>query len=159
MLSSPRSHIKDTHTFKTSLYVYYDDTDAGGVVYHANYLKFAERARTEMLRSLQLGHTVLRKKYGIVFVVRSCTIDFLKPAHLDDRLTVLTSVRRVMGPVIKIEQQIVRAVEASPLVDVEVLCRLAVTTACINSCGEVILVPQDVSSILSAMPALVATAV
>ena len=70
--------------------VYWEDTDAGGVVYYANYLKFMERARTEWLRSLGYEQQVLRETHGVVFVVRRVEIDYLAPARLDDLLTVTT---------------------------------------------------------------------
>jgi acyl-CoA thioester hydrolase len=68
--------------------VYWEDTDASGIVYYANYLKFLERARTEWLRSLGQDQTRLAREAGIVFVVRSIATDFLRPARLDDELTV-----------------------------------------------------------------------
>ena len=141
--------LSDVVPFRMSLRVYYEDTDAAGIVYYANYLKFAERARTDMLRSFQIDHTSLRKKHDVVFVVRSCTIDFLKPGYLDDRLTVLTSIRRVMGPVVKMDQQIVRVTDVASSVNSEVLCALAVTIACVNSSGEPVILPRDVQAILS----------
>ena len=70
--------------------VYYEDTDAGGIVYHANYFRFAERARTEWLRLLGFEQKKLRETQGIIFVVRRAEIDFHKPAHLDDELIVET---------------------------------------------------------------------
>ena len=70
--------------------VYWEDTDAGGVMYYANYLKFMERARTEWLRSLGFEQQVLRESHGVVFVVRRVEIDYLAPARLDDLLTVTT---------------------------------------------------------------------
>jgi acyl-CoA thioester hydrolase len=77
--------------------VYYEDTDAAGIVYHAAYLRFAERARTEMLRSLGFGHAELRRDHGVVFAVRRCSIDFVAPARLDDLLTVETAPERLGG--------------------------------------------------------------
>ena len=68
--------------------VYYEDTDAGGVVYHAAYLRFFERARTEYLRRLGFCHEELREKWGVFFVVRSLSAEYLRPAHLDDMLRV-----------------------------------------------------------------------
>ncbi|SEP61817.1 acyl-CoA thioester hydrolase [Ectothiorhodospira magna] len=68
--------------------VYYEDTDAGGVVFYANYLKYMERARTEWLRHLGIGQTRLRQTQGVIFAVRSVTLDYLRPARLDDRLQV-----------------------------------------------------------------------
>lgn len=68
--------------------VYWEDTDAGGVVYHARYLAFLERARTEWMRDRGFGQEYLRHEHGLVFVVRSMQVDFLKPARLDDVLQV-----------------------------------------------------------------------
>ncbi len=68
--------------------VYWEDTDAGGVVYHAQYLAFLERARTEWMREQGYGQELLRKEHGLVFAVRSMTLDFLMPARLDDALAV-----------------------------------------------------------------------
>lgn len=68
--------------------VYYEDTDAGGVVYHANYLKFAERARTEALRQVGISQQELLATHKIAFAVRTCHIEFFKPARLDDLLTI-----------------------------------------------------------------------
>lgn len=75
---------------RTQYRVYYEDTDAGGVVYYANYLKFAERARTEWLRDLGFDHSELRRAHGLLFVVRHVGIDYLSPARLDDLITVET---------------------------------------------------------------------
>jgi acyl-CoA thioester hydrolase len=86
--------------------VYYEDTDAAGVVYHANYLRFAERARTEMLRSLGLEHGALSAREGLVFTVRRCVVDYLAPARLDDRLEVRTSLARLGGASVDLEQRI-----------------------------------------------------
>ena len=155
-LSLSHHNSSDAPDFRMSLRVYYEDTDAAGIVYYANYLKFAERARTEMLRSFQIDHAALRKKYDIVFVVRSCKVDFLKPGYLDDRLTVLTSIRRVMGPVVKMDQRIVRA--ASSVIS-ETLCKLTVTVACVNSDGEAVIIPQEVQEILSSAMTSAAEAV
>ncbi len=68
--------------------VYYEDTDAGGIVYHANYLRYFERARTDWLRSLGAVHTELEARHGLVFVVRDIGIDYCAPARLDDELIV-----------------------------------------------------------------------
>ena len=73
--------------------VYWEDTDAGGVVYHAQYLAFLERARTEWLRALGLGQERLRMEHDLVFAVRAMRIDFRAPARLDDRLEVSVAVR------------------------------------------------------------------
>jgi acyl-CoA thioester hydrolase len=70
--------------------VYYEDTDAGGIVYHANYMKFAERARTELLRIAGYNHRQILTEYNIIFVVRHAEIDYRAPARLDDSLKVHT---------------------------------------------------------------------
>lgn len=72
--------------------VYYEDTDAGGVVYHASYLKYAERGRTELLRFLGFENTSLQDRYGIIFVVKLLNADYIKTAHLDDLLRIQTSI-------------------------------------------------------------------
>ncbi|MGB4102050.1 MAG: tol-pal system-associated acyl-CoA thioesterase [Alphaproteobacteria bacterium] len=82
-----------THVFP--LRVYYEDTDAGGVVYYANYLRFFERARTEFLRSFGVAQQELRRTHSLIFAVRSCEVDYLAPAFLDDMLQVVTEIRAV----------------------------------------------------------------
>lgn len=79
------------HEHAFALRVYYEDTDAGGVVYNANYLKFAERARTEMLRNAGLNQTEIRKSHNMVFVVTKANIVYKRPAFLDDMLVVKTA--------------------------------------------------------------------
>ncbi|MEO1020347.1 MAG: YbgC/FadM family acyl-CoA thioesterase [Pseudomonadota bacterium] len=88
--------------------VYYEDTDAGGVVYHANYLKFAERARTEWLRSIGLDHQTLRQRFAVVIVVAELEATFKKPAALDDELVVESGGVQMRGPRITIGQRILR---------------------------------------------------
>ena len=73
--------------------VYWEDTDAGGVVYHAQYLAFLERARSEWMRAQGYGQELLRREHGLVFAVRAMTLDFLAPARLDDALAVSASLR------------------------------------------------------------------
>ena len=77
------------------LRVYYEDTDAAGIVYYANWLRFLERGRTELLRLLGQQHTALREERGVNWVVRRCTIDYLKPARLDDAIEIVTELRRI----------------------------------------------------------------
>jgi len=79
-------------TFEWPVRVYYEDTDAGGVVYYANYLRFMERARTEWLRSLGFGQEALMRDPGILFAVRTVEIEYLAPARFDDALRVLTDI-------------------------------------------------------------------
>ncbi len=123
-------------TFVLPLRVYYEDTDAVGVVYYANYLKFAERARTEMVRTLGVEQEALRQNHGIVFVVRSCAIDFLRPARLDDLLVVETRVCRVSGARVDLQQEIRRIADPSALTNGELLVTLSVRLASLNRTGR-----------------------
>ena len=90
------------------LRVYYEDTDAGGVVYHAAYLRFAERARTEMLRCLGIDHGGLRARFGLIFAVRRCVVDYRAAARLDDLLEVATSLERQGGASLDLCQRMTR---------------------------------------------------
>jgi acyl-CoA thioester hydrolase len=100
------SGVIEGNTHRWAVRVYYEDTDAGGIVYHANHLKFAERARTEMLRCLGLDHRVLRERFGLAFAVRRCVADFRAPAHLDDLLEVETRPTRIGGASLDLIQDI-----------------------------------------------------
>lgn len=83
--------------FTWPLRVYWEDTDAGGVVFYANYLKFFERARTEWLRSLGIEQQALTDATGVVFIVRSTSVEYNAPARLDDQIEIRTTIERV-GP-------------------------------------------------------------
>src|SRR5260221_8521934 len=108
-----------------ALRVYYEDTDAAGIVYYANYLKFAERARTEMLRLLGFEQDALRRATGHVFAVRHCSADYLAPARLDDELTVESRLTALGGASPAIDQRIDCAEQ--------VLRRLALRLACLDA--------------------------
>ncbi|MGI8560546.1 MAG: tol-pal system-associated acyl-CoA thioesterase [Luteimonas sp.] len=88
--------------------VYWEDTDAGGVVYHAQYVAFLERARTEWLRSLGYGQELLRDTHGLLFAIRSMRIDFRQPARLDDALQVSVALRQCRRASALFEQEIRR---------------------------------------------------
>jgi tol-pal system-associated acyl-CoA thioesterase len=103
--------------------VYFENTDAGGVVYHGEYLKFMERARTEWLRHLGYDHQVLARDHKVIFVVSAIAVDFMKPARLDDNLAV--SVRlESLGRVRCVFEQEIRRED-------EVLVKARVTVACL----------------------------
>ena len=87
--------MKKNAIFTLPVRVYFQDTDAGGVVYHANYLNFMERARTEWLRTHGFSNAGLMKELGVVFVVRSLKLDYLKPALLDDLLDVTAQIKDI----------------------------------------------------------------
>ena len=106
-------------TFSFPVRIYYEDTDAGGIVYYANYLKYAERARTEFLRHLGLNQEEMLKKDGKGFVVRDCNISYKSPAKLDDALNITCKVTEVKGVSLKMEQKLYRGEN--------VLCEISIT--------------------------------
>ncbi|WCE30722.1 tol-pal system-associated acyl-CoA thioesterase [Vibrio sp. SCSIO 43137] len=111
--------------FRWPVTVYYEDTDAGGVVYHSNYLKYFERARTELLRSVGVSQQVLLEQQT-GFVVRHMDIDFLLGAKLDEHLTVVTTIAELKKASISFCQEMVNH-------QGDVLCRATVKVACVNS--------------------------
>ena len=116
--------------------VYYEDTDAGGLVYHANYLKFAERARTEMLREARIEQLILRNDYNIQFVVKNLYIDFFKPAQLDDLLTIKSIILKVSSAKVIMEQTI--------YIKMILLAKIDVTLGSINTEGKPSRLPKIV---------------
>jgi acyl-CoA thioester hydrolase len=93
-----------THVFP--LRVYWEDTDAAGIVYYANYLKFMERARSDLVRRAGVDQAELLREDGIMFPVRRCEVDYLSPARLEDELEVVTTVRKLGGASIDLDQDI-----------------------------------------------------
>ena len=89
------AHAESTSVFSWQVRVYYEDTDAGGVVFYANYLKFFERARTEWLRHAGIGQQALMLSDGVMFVVSSTGVDYFSPARLDDELKLTVTVERL----------------------------------------------------------------
>lgn len=118
----------NSNTFQWPVRVYYEDTDAGGVVYHASYVRFLERARTERLRSLGLEQDALRVGEGIVFAVKSLSMDFLKPARFNELLWVDASVVEVKRASLVFQQEIVRQNAAR-----ELLCKASVRVVCLEA--------------------------
>lgn len=105
--------------------IYYEDTDAGGVVYHANYLNFFERARTEMLRHFGFEQDQLKEESEVLFAVRSLNIDYLKPAKFNDFLNIVTKITDCRKTWMMFEQTLMR--------DDEVLCQAHIRIACIDA--------------------------
>lgn len=121
--------------------VYQEDIDAGGIVYHSNYLKYAERARTEWLRGYHLNQSALSKQEKIYFVVSDLTIRYLKPAFLDDELEVQSGAAYVKGIRLVIPQKIYRQ---------DVLCvDMMVSLALINNHGRPVRLPQKIAKIFT----------
>lgn len=106
-------------THNLPIRIYYEDTDAGGIVYHASYLRFCERARSEMLRAVGYNNAQFSKKTGLLFVVRHATLSYHKPAYLDDALMVKTSLKKLGGASALLQQDIYRDDEL--LVEVEIV--------------------------------------
>jgi acyl-CoA thioester hydrolase len=102
--------------------VYYEDTDAGGVVYYANYFKFTERARTEWLRALGFEQTDLAANDGVIFVVRSTAIDYLKPARFNDSLQVSVELIKVGAGQIDLVQRVIRNDDLLAKASVKIAC-------------------------------------
>ena len=100
-----------TNSFKYEVKIYYEDTDAGGVVYYANYLKFLERARSEAIYELGLTNKKLLEKYGILIIVKSCNINYKKSARLEDKLNIFSSVKSITKTSLIMKQTIKRKEE------------------------------------------------
>jgi acyl-CoA thioester hydrolase len=124
-----------------ALRVFYEDTDAAGIVYYANYLRFVERARTEMMRLLGYEHSALRESTGVNWTVRHCAIDYKRPARLDDLLVVDSTILSLGGASLDIEQ-IVRKAD-------EVLVTAMLKLACMRSDGRPARLPGGLRESLS----------
>ena len=108
--------------FSWPVRVYYEDTDAGGVVYYANYLKFFERARSEWLRGVGLNQDKLAQEEGLIFVVRRALLDFVRPARLDDLLEVTVEPRKVGRVYVDLAQQARCGVQVLARAEIRVAC-------------------------------------
>jgi len=108
--------------FSWPVRVYFQDTDAGGVVYHANYVNFMERARTEWLRSFGYSNAGMMKELGVMFVVRSLTVDYLKPATLDDFLTLTAQIKDLGRSRVTLLQTVSRDDELLTKGEVHLVC-------------------------------------
>ena len=102
--------------------VYYEDTDFGGVVYYANYLKFIERARTEMLRAQGVDQVQLQREGGLLFVVRRCNVEYRAPARFDDQLVIETEAVRIRRASLELRQRVLRAGDLLVSAEVQVAC-------------------------------------
>jgi acyl-CoA thioester hydrolase len=111
--------------FEWSIRVYYEDTDAGGVVYHSNYLNFLERARTEMLRAKGIEQPELKAIHQTIFVIRSIKVDYLKPAFFNDLLETNTKITQIRKASLIFAQTISRAEV--------VLCKAEICVACVDT--------------------------
>jgi acyl-CoA thioester hydrolase len=136
-MSEPTAGYLDGREHLLPVRVYYEDTDFTGVVYHANYLRYFERGRSDFLRLAGVSHTELRDRpEPLAFVVRKIEVTFTRPARVDDALVVHTAYRRAEGPRIFVSQAIARGVES--------LCRAEVEVCCIRLDGRPVKPPADI---------------
>ncbi len=129
-----------THAHTMDIRIYYEDTDAGGIVYYANYLRFCERGRTELLRAAGFENKPLMDREGFIFVVRHLEADYLASAYLDDMLRIETSVETVKNASFLMKQTIFR-----PTTDKDVkLFEMNVTLVCVGTNGKPVRLPEEV---------------
>ena len=107
-----------TKEFKYITRIYYEDTDAAGVVYYANYLKFLERARSEAIYSLGLSNKKLFDKEGVIIIVKSCNIEYKKPAKFEDEIEIISTINEVKNSSFKMQQLIKRKSDIISVADV-----------------------------------------
>lgn len=122
--------------------VYYEDTDLAGIVYYANYLKFIERGRSELVRALGVDQVALKAGSGLVFAVRKVDADYLKPARFDDELRITTDLLALGGTRIDLRQEVWRGPDR--------LFTAAVTLVCLHESGAPARIPADVRAALQA---------
>ena len=115
-----------SNEFNWQVRVYYEDTDAAGIVFYANYLRYMERARTEWLRSIGYEHDMLKNTHGILFAVKNVSIEYIKPANLDELLTVTSSLLKKRGASLIFQQTIKNE-------NNELLIEAEVKVACLNA--------------------------
>lgn len=117
-----------------------EDTDASGFVYHANYLKYLERARAMLLYHKGISHAQLIQKEKLMFMVKSCEIDYQKPAHFEDELKIYTDIEEIVGARVKIKQSIVRGAA--------LLVKANIILACVTTQGRPVRIPPFVATVL-----------
>jgi acyl-CoA thioester hydrolase len=127
------------------LRIYYEDTDAAGIVYYANWLRFLERGRTELLRLLGQEHSALRDERGVHWVVRRCTIDYLKPARLDETIEIVTGCGELRGASLDMIQQARRGKD--------ILVRAELVVACMGGGGRPVRLPPHLRTALAQVTA------
>jgi acyl-CoA thioester hydrolase len=115
--------------------VYYEDTDASGRVYHANYLKFLERSRTDLIYQTNYTHEELLKKFDLIFVVKECSISFKKPAFFEDLIKVTSEIDQLSRVKIKFNQKIYR--------ESDLLVQASVLVLPVNSSGKISKLPNE----------------
>ena len=130
-----------TKNFKYRFRIYYEDTDSGGVVYYANYLKYLERARSEAIYSLGLTNTKLQKDYGTLIIVKSCNIEYKKPARFEDELEIISSVSTKTKTSFTMKQIIKKDEETISEADVQLVT--------VNKEGKPVKIPEILQKFLN----------
>jgi acyl-CoA thioester hydrolase len=115
-------HVPSPHAFTIPVRVYYEDTDAAGVVYYANYLRYFERCRTDWMRAIGHEQAEMTRDHGVVFAVRSVTVDYLRPARLDDALTVGLELEKMGRAQVVLRQFVRRGDEELVTGTVQIVC-------------------------------------
>ncbi len=148
-MKNPSCNTSNQNTFKWPVRIYYEDTDSGGVVYYANYLKFMERARTEWLRELGLQQDDLRDRLGVIFAVRQVKIDYLLPAKFNDYLVVTATMNKKGKASITFEQTVERSADKNQ--DScgdskrEILAKAEIKIACLDaSAFKPAVIPEEI---------------
>ena len=124
--------------FYHKLKVYYEDTDSGGIVYYANYLKYLERARTEALISIGFSNKKVQEKFNSLIIVKSCNIEYKKPAYLEDELTVRSFVKSITKTSFFMNQIITK--------DDDIIVEAQIHLVFINSDGRPVKIPDKIYS-------------
>ena len=137
-VQTPPSGMLDNGVHTLPLRVYWEDTDAAGIVYYANYLKFIERGRSDMLRLAGIDQWAMKKTSGANFAVRRCEVDYLITAKLDDELEIETRIERLRGASLEMRQTVRR--------DGADLAQALVRIACLNADGRPIRLPPEIGS-------------
>ena len=127
--------------FKYNTKVYYEDTDAGGIVYYANYLKFLERARSEAIYSMGLTNKKLLNDYGTIIVVKSCKIDYKKPAKFEDSLEIISKIKTISKSSFTMDQIIKRKDE--------IISESEIVLVTVNAEGKPIRIPDVLNKFLN----------
>ena len=122
--------------------IYYEDTDAGGIVYHASHIRFCERGRTEFLRDGGWTNSEIAETLGVLFVVRHMDVNYLKPCYLDDMLNLKTSVIKVKNTSFIMKHDLYR--------DEELVFTMDVVLACITKSANLVKIPEDIRNTLQA---------
>ncbi len=125
------------------LRVQWEDTDAAGIVYYANYLRFVERARSDVLLRQGISQESLLRQEGIAFAVRGCVVDYLKPARLHDELVVATTLHEARGATLALDQNVWRGAD--------LLAKTRVTLACIDMAGRPKRIPRAISTLFATL--------